>query len=261
MGHGVRATMTARSGPGVASSAPYDAFNLGLHVGDDPSVVMAHRQSLAQALGAQPVWLNQVHGGRVLRLSADDVARLDQPVADGALTTEPGVVCAVMVADCLPVLLAAPQARGVAALHAGWRGLGGAGALGGRGIVQSGVQALCDAASCDPVDLKAWLGPCIGPSAFEVGADVLQGFGVDPTGPHPRFLTQHKAGLLTGVDGVPRWWADLPGLARDALRVLGVRDIEGGTWCTVLERARFFSFRREGVTGRQAACIWLDAGV
>lgn len=259
MGPGVRAVMTARSALGVSpSSAPYDAFNLGQHVGDDPVVVALHRQQLAQALGALPVWLEQVHGPRVLRLTASDALLSSAPAADGALTTEPGAVCTVMVADCLPVLLAAPQGRGVAALHAGWRGLAGAGEMGGRGILETGVAALCEAASCDPAELHAWLGPCIGPTAFEVGADVLVGFGLDPARSHARFVPQSTSVTQVSAGAAPRWWAHLPGLAQDRLQALGVVHVDGGTWCTVSEPARFFSFRRDGVTGRQAACIWLE---
>ncbi|MDE2400709.1 MAG: peptidoglycan editing factor PgeF [Burkholderiales bacterium] len=260
LGSRVHAVMTARSalsaGQGAGSGEPYDDFNLGNHVGDDPGDVARHRRDLALAMGAEPVWLQQVHGNRVLRLSRDDVGRADEHQADGSLTTESGVACVIMVADCLPVLLAAPQGRAVAALHAGWRGLAGAGDMQGRGIVETGVAALCEAASCDPAEVLAWLGPCIGPTAFEVGADVLRGFGVNPGRPHPRFRSQPFGAAPDDVTA-RRWLADLPGLATDRLRALGLGRIEGGTWCTVSEPSRFFSFRRDGVTGRQAACIWL----
>lgn len=252
MGRGVRALMTARSGLGGSglSQPPFDAFNLGNHVGDDAVDVARHRQDLAAALQAQPLWLQQVHGHRVVRLTHDALPLLAEAPADGALTTEPHLACTIMVADCLPILLAAPEGRGVAALHAGWRGLAGAGDMAGRGIADTGLAALCEATSCDPGDVRVWLGPCIGPTAFEVGADVLAGFGVDPAQMHPRFLRQPSG----------RWLADLPGLALDRLSALGVNPgrIEGGTWCTVSESSRFFSFRRNRVTGRQAACIWLD---
>lgn len=251
LGHGVGALMTGRAAlPSSApSQPPWDAFNLGNHVGDELADVTRHRLDLAAALGATPLWLQQVHGHRVVRLRHDNLADLAETQADGAFTTEPGLACTVMVADCLPILLAAPQGRGVAALHAGWRGLAGAGELAGIGIADQGVAALCEATSCDPADLRAWLGPCIGPTAFQVGADVLLGFGADPSGPsHPRFARQ----------SADRWLADLPGLAMDRLQRLGLSQIEGGTWCTVAETSRFFSFRRDRVTGRQAACIWLD---
>lgn len=242
--------MTARDGlhPGTASQPPWDAFNLGNHVGDEPADVQRHREELAAALHAEPVWLQQVHGNRVVRLSRQNLGAMAETQADGAFTTEPGVACAIMVADCLPILLAAPEGRGVAALHAGWRGLAGAGDMNGLGIAHTGVAALCEAASCDPADLRAWLGPCIGPTAFQVGPDVLSGFGVDPAQSHPRFIPQ----------SADRWLADLAGLAADRLQSLGVQRIEGGQWCTVSEPSRFFSFRRDRVTGRQAACIWLS---
>lgn len=261
----VRMLMSTREplGPSfdARGQAPYDHFNLGDHVGDDPAVVWRHRQWLAEACDARPVWLQQVHGHRVVRLArTQGHLTIDgQPavagvpiVADGSFTTEPGLVCTAMVADCLPVLLAAPQGRGVAALHAGWRGLCGAGAeMNGRGVIEQGVAALCEACACEPGDLMAWLGPCIGPRAFEVGADVLAGFGVASADGHPAFRP------ALAVEGPPKWWADLAWLGRQRLSDLGVAQIDGGRWCTVSEPRRFFSFRRDGVTGRQAACIWL----
>lgn len=270
----VKAVMTTRCAPGseaahasrAQSSAPppspYGDFNLGDHVGDAPEAVAAHRLALADALQARPVWLQQVHGARVVRLSSGPQGALmvdgqpwtgDPIEADGSWTSEPGLVCTVMVADCLPVLLATPEGRGVAALHAGWRGLCGAGpSMLGRGVIEEGVAALCQGTGSEPADLQAWLGACIGPQAFEVGADVLLGCGADPLLGHPCFTP------VAGVVG--KWWADLPGLARDRLLGLGLRRerITGGQWCTVQAPSRFFSFRRERITGRQAACIWLD---
>lgn len=261
----VRMLMSTRQplGPDFAAKgrAPYAHFNLGDHVGDEPAVVWRHRQWLAEACGAQPVWLQQVHGHRVVRLARQGGRLLidgvpcppEAPVvADGSFTTEPGLICTAMVADCLPVLLAAPQGRGVAALHAGWRGLCGAGVdMAGQGVIEKGVAALCEACACEPSDLMAWLGPCIGPTAFEVGADVLTGFGVVPDEGHPAFQ------VAPPVHGQRKWLADLAWLGRRRLHDLGVRQIDGGHWCTVSEPGRFFSFRRDGVTGRQAACIWL----
>lgn len=247
----VGACMTARSigSSWSHSAAPYAGFNLGTHVGDEPDAVAANRAQLEAAVGQPALWLNQVHGNRVVH-ATPELARsgvlLD---ADGSYATQAGVICTVMVADCLPVLLAAPDGRGVAALHAGWRGLAGAAALGGRGILEVGVHTLCEAASCDPADLSAWLGPCIGPTAFEVGADVVDGFGPSAAA----CFTSHR----TGDDGRPRWLADLPALARTRLTRLGLVQIHGGQWCTVADASRFFSFRRDRVTGRQAACIWL----
>jgi YfiH family protein len=261
----VRMLMSTREPLGEAfdahGSPPYDHFNLGDHVGDDPAVVWRHRQWLEEVCYAQPVWLQQVHGHRVVRLGREagqltidgQLALPDAPiVADGSYTTEPGLICTAMVADCLPVLLAAPQGRGVAALHAGWRGLCGAGAeMAGQGVIGKGVAALCEACACEPGDLMAWLGPCIGPQAFEVGADVLAGFGVSPADGHPAFCE------APAVHGQAKWHADLAWLGRQRLHDLGIQQIDGGRWCTVSEPARFFSFRRDGVTGRQAACIWL----
>lgn len=249
-----------------ASRPPFDAFNLGDHVGDEPLRVAAHRREVDELTGGQTVWLNQVHGHRVVRLSrGPEGVCVDgqtvsprvggSPKADGAWTSEPGLVCAVMVADCLPVILVAPQGRGVAALHAGWRGLCGDGPeMQGRGILEAGVEALCAGVSCDPGDLMAWMGPCIGPDAFEVGAAVRKGFGVPECAEHPAFRPKPSA------EGEPKWWADLPGLGRERLQGAGVRHIHGGRWCTVSEPSRFFSFRRDGVTGRQAACVWLHQG-
>jgi polyphenol oxidase len=241
---------------GSASAvSPYDQFNLGDHVGDDPHAVAERRTILVNSMSGHAVWLKQVHGNCVVRLSSlgtsvaiDGVAGGSLPVsADGSFTTEPGIVCTVMVADCLPVLLAAPDGKGVAALHAGWRGLLGAGhGMGGIGILETGVQALCEATHCTPSQLQAWLGPCIGPQAFEVGDDVRQASG------------KSSLSRFSPVPGaVGKWWADLPGLAIDRLQALGVCQVTGGQWCTVSDPGRFFSFRRDGVTGRQAACIRL----
>jgi YfiH family protein len=267
--------MSAR--PGGVSATPYDSCNLGDHVKDDPAALARNRATFAEALAASPAWLTQVHGNRLVRLSrqpgsvwggmpcVDPDADMPQTQADGAITTEPGLACSVMVADCLPVLLAAPEGRGVAALHAGWRGLAGEGAMQGLGILHTGVQALCELTGADPADLCAWLGPCIGPLHFEVGADVLAGFGVDPadashTGHaarHLRFKPLAAAHLsaTTNDKSLPKWLADLPGLGRDTLLALGVREVSGGQLCTVSDASRFFSFRRDGVTGRQAAAI------
>lgn len=253
MGAGVTAVMTARTG-GV-SPQPWASCNLGDHVGDDTERVRANRDVLATCLPARPVFMEQVHGETVVRLGRGDAAEGSALIrADGALSTEPGVACVVMVADCLPILLAAPGGRGVAALHAGWRGLAGSGPAcpSGRGIVHTGVMALCEATGADPVDLRAWLGPCIGSQAFEVGGDVLAGFGVTPVAG----LAAHRFTPRPGQPG--KWLADLPGLARDRLHAMGLRHITGGEWCTVSVPGRFFSHRRDGRCGRQAAAICLD---
>jgi len=233
---GVGALMSTRAG-GV-SAAPFHSLNLGRAVGDDAAAVVENRRRFEAAIGVPTVYLSQVHGRDVLRL-APGYSGPDR--ADAAITTEPGIACTVMVADCLPVLFAAPPGRGVGAAHAGWRGLA-------AGVLEATVQALCEAASCDAQDLWAWLGPCIGPRRFEVGPDVLDAFG---TVAAAHFLPRRRP------DGDQRWLADLPGLARDRLRAAGVLLISGGQWCTVEDASRFFSFRRDGVTGRMAAAVWL----
>lgn len=236
----VRALMTTRLG-GV-SAGGHASLNLRHGLGDDPAAVDENLARLRAALGAEPAWLKQVHGRRVLRLPLEPGASNE---ADACVTTEPGVVCAVQVADCLPVLFATRDGRAVGAAHAGWRGLA-------SGVLEATVDALCEAADCEAADIEAWLGPCIGPRQFEVGADVLAGFGIDAGADHPRFKPDRPG----------KWLADLPGLARDRLAARGLRGIDGGAWCTVEDGSRFFSFRRDtrlhGASGRMAACIRID---
>jgi len=236
---GVGALMTTRAG-GVSRSA-FESMNVRDGLGDEPQAVAHNQALLAEAIGASPVYLNQVHGRHVVRLHAggDPTAR---PEADASVTTDPGVACAVQVADCLPVLFAAPRGTGVAAAHAGWRGLS-------LGVLDATLAALCDAAACTPAQVQAWLGPCIGPRHFEVGADVLAAFGADPARADlPRFRP-HVPG---------KWMADLAGLARERLQDAGVQHISGGAWCTVEDASRFFSFRRDRVTGRMVGAVWLE---
>ncbi|WP_047197833.1 peptidoglycan editing factor PgeF [Caldimonas brevitalea] len=233
---GVGAVMSLRTGG--YSVGPYGSFNLGSHVGDDASAVERNRERFARATGARPVFLNQVHGTEVVRLGRDTPSGVEPMRADACYTTEPGIACTVLVADCLPVLFAASGARGVAAAHAGWRGLAG-------GVLENTVAALCQAAECRPSDLVAWLGACIGPAHFEVGDDVRQAFGGDLA------AARFTPGVAPG-----KWWADLAGLAFDRLHGLGLARVTGGQWCTYRESSRFFSFRRDGVTGRMAAAVW-----
>ena len=232
--------MTSREGG--RSEAPYASMNLGDATGDDAGRVAANRALLAAACVATPVFLRQVHGIRVVRLGAAEAApgALTE-TADASVTTEPGIACTVLLADCLPVLFAAPGTRGVAAAHAGWRGLAG-------GVLEATLAALCDAASCAPAEVQAWLGASIGPDAFEVGADVLEAFGVDPSADATPRFRPHRAG---------KWLADLPGLAHDRLRAAGVQALSGASLCTVADASRFFSYRRDGVTGRMAAAVWI----
>ena len=244
---GVVALMSTRQG-GV-SQAPFDSLNLrppGLPGADadDPAAVRQNQHRFAIALGARPVWLNQVHGAEVLRLHAgmalDALAQ-----ADASICTEPGLACAVLVADCLPVLLCTDDGSGVAAAHAGWRGLA-------AGVLDNSVAALCRATGRAPQDLLAWLGPCIGPAAFEVGEDVLLAFGADPARPDPGcFMARQRS------DGSAAWLANLPALARQRLGALGLHRTSGGGWCTVGDASRFFSFRRDRRCGRLAAGIAL----
>lgn len=241
---GVSAVMTTREGG--RSLPPFDGFNLRSALGDDDRAVAEHHARLRAWTGATPVWLRQVHGARVVRLRRADVepgAAVHE--ADASVSTEPGLACAVQVADCLPVLMAA-RGRAVAAAHAGWRGLA-------LGVVEATLAALCEAADCGPDEVEAWLGPCIGPARFEVGPDVLTAFDAEPAQPGARFVP-------CGADRPGKWLADLPALATDRLRAAGVHHVTGAGRCTVGERSSFFSFRRDGLTGRMAALVWLDGG-
>jgi YfiH family protein len=234
---GVGAIMSTRIG-GV-SCGRFKGFNLGDHVGDAVGAVQQNRRAFEQLVGARACWLRQVHEANVVDAAAS--AGAEAPLADAAFASTPGVACAVLVADCLPVLLAANNGRAVAAAHAGWRGLA-------IGVVERAVESVSKAAGCEPKDLVAWLGPCIGPDRFEVGAEVMNAFG-------PLEAVRFVSGAAR--QGRARWMADLPGLARDRLRRMGVTSVSGGRWCTVSDAERFYSYRREGVTGRMAAAVWL----
>ena len=230
---GVRAVCTTRAG-GVSQGA-WRGLNLGDHVGDDPAHVAANRAQLRAAIDAQAVFLRQVHGADVLALQPGTP---DGAVADACTTTHAGLACTMMVADCLPVLFTDAQGRRVAAAHAGWRGLA-------AGVLERSVDSFGEAR---PI---AWLGPCIGPQAFEVGDEVKAAFEASSA----------EAGQCFRPTGAPgKWWADLPALARQRLRSAGVTGIYGNdgseAWCTVRNPLRFFSHRRDGVSGRFAAAIW-----
>lgn len=226
----VRALQTTRQG-GV-SLAPYDSLNLGSHVGDNPLAVARNRILLNTLLPTEPVWLEQVHGTVVA--SAD--AASCRTRADACIARQRAAVCVVMTADCLPVLLCDEAGTVVGAAHAGWRGLC-------DGVVEATVQAM----ACVPQDLMAWLGPAIGPQAFEVGEEVRAAFlAVQP---------QAAAAFVPGQPG--KWFADLYALARLRLNGLGITRIYGGGHCTYAERDQFFSYRRDGTTGRMGTFIWL----
>jgi YfiH family protein len=222
--------MTLRTGG--ASGGPYASLNLGDHVGDEPAAVAENRRRLREvlALPAEPLWLEQVHGTDVARCGGPA-----RPLADAAVALEPGQVCAVMVADCLPVLLADRGGTCVAAAHAGWRGLA-------AGVLEATVAAL----PAEPSQIVAWLGPAVGPEAFEVGPEVRDAF----------LAADEAAGEAFRPGMGDRWLADVYRLARQRLARVGVTDLHGGGLCTVSDPARFFSYRRDGATGRMAALVW-----
>lgn len=228
----VRTLITTRNG-GV-SAAPYHSLNLGQHVGDDPAAVAANRALLRQQLPAEPAWLNQVHGVTVVDAATVAAA---PPDADASFSRQSGAVCTIMTADCLPLLLCNSEGTVVAAAHAGWRGLC-------EGVIEAAVAA-CDER---PARLMAWLGPAIGPDAFEVGAEV-----------RAAFMERDPAAAAAFSDiGDGKYLADIYALARQRLNAAGVEQIYGGEECTVIDRARFFSYRRDGQTGRMASLIWLE---
>lgn len=228
----VRALVTTRAG-GV-SSGPYASMNLGLRTDDDPVAVTENRARLQRLLPQPPRWLAQVHGNTVV--DADSLS--DVPQADASVARLPGTVCAIMVADCLPILFTDRAGGCVGAAHAGWRGLAG-------GVIANTVARMPAA----PAELIAWIGPGIGPEAFEVGDDVLEAF----CAPAPQRRSAFRP-LRPG-----KWLCDLPALARDALQRTGISAIYGGDLCTHGDAQRFYSYRRDRITGRMAALIWREA--
>lgn len=231
-GH-VRVVSTLRAG-GV-SAGSYESLNLAAHVGDDAASVCENRRRLREAAGlpGEPLWLEQVHGCEVV---AHD-GRADAPRADAVVATSPRRVCAVMTADCLPVVITDRAGTRVAVAHAGWRGLAG-------GVVEATIAAL----GGDPAGFVAWLGPAIGQGAFEVGPEVRMAFVERFAAADSCFEGNHRGRLQ----------ADLYGLARLVLASGGVGSVHGGGWCTASDRDRFFSFRRDGATGRMATLAWLE---
>ncbi|MDX1297254.1 MAG: peptidoglycan editing factor PgeF [Pseudomonas sp.] len=226
----VNACVTTRSG-GV-SLAPYDTLNLGEHVGDDPQAVAKNRQRLVSLLGCKPAWLQQVHGIAAVEASPTTVLE-----ADASWTRTPGVACTVMTADCLPALFCDRAGTRVAAAHAGWRGLAG-------GV----LEATLDELDVPADQVLVWLGPAIGPQAFEVGAEVREAF-----------VSQHAhaAAALQPSVNPGKFMADIYQLARIRLAACGVEAVYGGDFCTVSD-PRFFSYRRSAQTGRFASLIWLS---
>ncbi len=226
----VRALITTRAG-GV-SSGEFESLNLSARVGDDPRRVARNRAILRECLPAQPAWVKQVHGTVVI----DAAAATPESEADGMVTRAAGIVCAVLTADCLPVLLADRAGKTAGIAHAGWRGLA-------AGIIENVVRAMDVPAS----DLIAYMGPGIGPRRYEVGEDVRQAF--------VRNSPEAEAAFVSGQGG--KYLADLAKLARQRLSAAGVGEVHGANLCTASDD-RFFSFRRDRVTGRMASLIWLE---
>jgi polyphenol oxidase len=242
---GVHTFATTRLG-GV-SQGRFSEFNLGTHVGDDAKIVWRNRQMLLQALPSEPLWLDQVHGTVVI--DADSAGDSSTPSADASYTMTPGRVLAILTADCLPVVIADRSGTIVGVAHAGWRGLHG-------GVLQALVAAMrqrvglgADVADGRGSTYCAWLGPCIGPQSFQVGQDVYDAF----------VALQHDFSRFfrADVSAPQKWHCDLPGLATMILKSQGVDSVVWSGDCTVLDSTRFFSYRRQGQTGRMATLAWL----
>lgn len=236
----VKSCITTRQG-GV-SQPPYGGFNLALHVADDSRAVEANRDQLLQALALDDVqWLEQVHGTKLVEAKSDTLVR----TADASTTVEAGIACAVMTADCLPLLLCDDAGTRVAAVHAGWRGLA-------QGIVTETVKSF----ACKPQDLLVYLGPAISADAFEVGIDVLEAF--FDSAKSERHLQAISRSFQPSNALAMKYLADIYALARAELAELGVSRIYGGDYCTYSDADRFYSYRRDGATGRMASLIWLE---
>lgn len=239
---GVRALVTTRCGGG--SKPPYAGFNLAMHVGDDPAAVAANRALLRQHLPVEPCWLEQVHGIDVVKVEVEASERdggghAAPPCADASVARTAGAVCAVMTADCLPVLFCDDEGGVVAAAHAGWRGL-----------VAGVLEATLSTMAVPPERVMAWLGPAIGPSVFEVGDEVRAAFLASDPGAQAAFVAREAKG---------KWLADIFMLARRRLARAGVGRVFGGGLCTVSESGRFYSYRRDGATGRFVSLVWFEA--
>lgn len=226
---GVHALQTTRQGG--FSQARYDSLNLGMHVGDDPLAVAANRNLLNSHVPSEPVWLEQVHGTEVVLAEAAGC----RPVADSCIARRKNAVCVVMTADCLPVLLCDQAGTVIGIAHAGWRGLA-------DGVIEATVEAMEEPGE----KLIAWLGPAIGPKAFEIGSEVRE-----------TFLSEHPDAATAFTPHAEKYLADIYLLARQRLQALGVTQIHGGNFCTHTDRERFFSYRRDGQTGRMATMIWM----
>lgn len=231
---------SGRYGDGAAGGG----LNLGLHVGDDAQTVQHNRAAVAAHLPGAPAWMAQVHGVTVIDAASVHPGQ-PAPVADVSIATRAGVVCAVLTADCLPVLFADLAGNVIGAAHAGWRGLS-------AGVLGETVAAMRVAGAGE---ITAWLGPAIGPAQFEVGLDVLDSF---LAGARAVADAAQVRAAFTPFAGRPgKFWADINALARHVLARDGVTRVWGGQHCTATDAARFYSYRRDGVTGRQASLIWL----
>jgi len=237
---GVGLRFTTRHG-GV-SEAPFDSLNLGTHVGDDARSVAENRKRISAGLPASPLWLDQVHGTRVLDADPFESVGDVPPQADAAFTTRRDRVLAIMVADCLPIAISDAQGTIVAAVHAGWRGLA-------DGVIEATLAQLRRARP-DQQHWRAWIGPAIGPGAFEVGADVVQAF--------LKVDAQSSACFVAREGMRDKWLADLPALAARRLQLAGVTDVSHADRCTASEPDMFFSYRRDGVCGRMVLLAWLE---
>lgn len=224
----IQAFTTTRNG-GV-SKGPWRTWNLGERCGDSPQHVQRNREILRELLPGEPQWLRQVHGNRVVAWGEES-----EPEADAVVSRQPGQVCAVLTADCLPVLLCNSEGTEVAACHAGWRGLA-------AGVIEAAVAAM----QSQPAEIMAWLGPAIGPKAYEVGNEVYVAF--------TDLNAQNASAFAQNND---RWLADLYQLARLALARAGIVTVFGGRHCTNSESDKFFSYRRDGQTGRMASVVWM----
>ena len=233
---GVHAISTTRLGG--KSLSPYDSLNLAQHVDDNNDNVIANRAILKQLAGYQnePVWLEQVHGNTVVNAAeTPTVAK-----ADACFTTATNKTCVVMTADCLPVLFCDKKGNGIAAAHAGWRGLA-------AGVLEATVQRLCESLACSANDVIAWMGPAIGAESFEVGDEVRE-----------TFISQHDVASAFTETRPEHWLMDIYAVARARLKAVGVVQVSGGQFCTYRDEKQFFSYRRDGQCGRMASLIWLE---
>lgn len=238
----IQSFCTTRAG-GV-SNTPFDSLNLGLNAGDDPESVLNNRSILNRCIPSEPIWLKQIHGTTVSTPNSRKLFGAGPYEADAAVSNIPNEVLAVLAADCMPVLFASRKGDVIGAAHGGWRGLSG-------GVLENTIQAMCNLSpGLSPQDISVWMGPAIGPTAFEVGEDVLQAFS-----------SQGQAILSKAFIPIPgragKYLANLYLLAQDRLSTLGIKQVDGGDFCTFSDPEYFFSYRRDKKTGRFATLIWI----